>query len=166
MAAKMEIKTESPVDMIERVNQIINEHGNTERVNWEKYFMSLALLTSSRSPCHRLHVGCVLVRNNRIISTGYNGWLAGLEHESVLRLDALGKPHEMATIHAEQNAICYGANTGISLNEATAYITHYPCLQCAKLLAACGVKKIYYHTDYNNDELVPVVCPILEIIKI
>lgn len=72
----------------------------------------------------------------------------------------------MATIHAEQNAICYGANAGISLNEATAYITHYPCLECAKLLTSCGVVQVYYHDDYHNDPLVPIICNKLKIIKI
>jgi dCMP deaminase len=153
-------------NFLDHINQIVDEYKTKERVNWNQYFIGIALLTSCRSPCHRLHVGCILVKNNRIISTGYNGWLAGMEHTSVIRTDASGKQHEMATIHAEQNAICYSTNTGISINEATAYITHYPCLNCAKLLAACGIKKIYYHHDYNNDELIPIICRNLEIIKI
>jgi len=151
---------------INDIQKLIKNWDGNERINWDEYFMSLALLASSRSPCNRLHVGCVLVKNNRIISMGYNGFLTGEEHKSIIRQEADGKPHERATIHAEQNAICYGANTGVALNGAIAYITHYPCLNCAKILITCGVKKIYYHDDYNNDELVSKISSKLEIIKI
>ena len=70
------------------------------RPNWDDYFKSLSLLTATRSPCERLQVGCVLVKENRIISQGYNGFLPNCVHESVVRDN-----HEMATIHSEQNAI-------------------------------------------------------------
>lgn len=155
--------------MQSKINDIMNlseQWKNTDRICWNDYFMCMAFLTATRSPCHRLHVGCVLVKNNRVVSMGYNGFLSGEEHKSVVRVAEDGKEHEMATIHAEQNSICYGANTGVSLHETTAYITHYPCLNCAKLLASCGVIKIYYHEDYHNDPLVPVICSKLEIIKI
>ena len=69
-------------------------------MSWDDYFSSLSLLISSRSPCHRLHVGCVLVNEKRVLSTGYNGFLPGAEHKSVVRNN-----HEQATVHAEQNAI-------------------------------------------------------------
>jgi len=151
------------MNKINDVSNLVKDWSNSDRISWDDYFMSLAYLTSSRSPCARLHVGCVLVKDKRIVSTGYNGWLSNVAHKSVIRKDSDGKEHEMATIHAEQNAICYGANTGVSLNDVVAYVTHYPCLQCAKLLASCGIKKVYYHSDYNNDNLVPIICPELEI---
>jgi len=137
-----------------------------ERISWNDYFMSLAFLTSSRSSCDRLHVGCVLVKNNRIVSMGYNGFMSGEEHKSVVKVGVDGKEHEMATIHAEQNAVGYGANTGVSLKECVAYITHYPCLNCAKLLCSCGITKVYYHDHYHNDPLVGSICSRLEITQI
>lgn len=119
------------------------------RPSWNEYFKDLASLTSSRSSCNRLHVGCILVSDNRIISQGYNGYLPGCKHEQVMR-----DGHEMATIHAEQNAITDCAKRGVSCNGATAYITHYPCINCMKILCASGIKKIFYINDYRNDELV------------
>ena len=151
---------------INDITELSKQWNSMDRINWDEYFMCLAILTSTRSPCSRLHVGCVLVKDKRVISMGYNGFPTGEKHTSVIQTDANGKPHEMATIHAEQNAICYGANTGVSLNGATAYITHYPCLNCAKLLLSCGIKTIIYHDDYNNDTFVSKVCSNLSISKI
>ena len=119
------------------------------RIVWDEYFMSIAFLAASRSSCDRLHVGSVLVKNTHIISMGYNGFLAGVPHTSIVRNN-----HEQATVHAEQNAISDAAKRGVSVDNATAYITHYPCINCAKILAASGIKKIVYHSDYNNDEVV------------
>lgn len=120
-----------------------------KRLSWDEYFISSALLIASRSSCHRLHVGCLLVKDNRIISAGYNGFLAGLPHESVVVNN-----HEQNTVHAEQNAISDCAKRGVNTNEATAYITHYPCINCAKILLAAGIKEIKYYHDYKNSELV------------
>ena len=122
---------------------------NNERPNWNEYFKEISQVTSKRSPCKRLKVGCVLVKENRIISQGYNGFLPGVPHESIIRNN-----HEQATIHAEQNALCDCAKRGVSCDESIAYITHYPCVICARLLLASGIKQIYYINDYNNDELV------------
>ena len=120
-----------------------------ERPNWNEYFKEISQVTSKRSPCERLKVGCVLVKENRIISQGYNGFLPGFPHESIVRNN-----HEQATIHAEQNALCDCAKRGVSCNESIAYITHYPCVICTRLLLASGITQIYYINDYNNDELV------------
>jgi len=155
--------------MTNKINDICELTKNwstSNRIEWDEYFMSLAILTSTRSPCERLHVGCVLVKDKRIISMGYNGFPTGETHKSVIRVGPDGKQHEFATIHAEQNAMCYGANTGVSLNNAIAYITHYPCLNCAKLLLSCGIKCIKYHFDYNNDPLVHEICTNLTITQI
>lgn len=119
-----------------------------ERISWDDYFMKAATLASIRSPCERLKVGCVLVKNNRLISMGYNGFLAGTDHRSIIRWG-----HEQATIHAEINAITDAAKRGVSIDDAEAYITHYPCINCFKALASSGVKKIYYQVDYKNDPI-------------
>ena len=120
-----------------------------ERPTWKEYFKEIVILTSKRSPCKRLQVGCLLVNNNRIISQGYNGYLPGAEHKQIIRNN-----HEVATIHAEQNSITDCAKRGVSCKDSIAYITHYPCLNCVKLLSASGIKEIYYIEDYNNDQLV------------
>ena len=119
-----------------------------ERISWDDYFMKAATLASIRSPCERLKVGCVLVKNNRLISMGYNGFLAGTDHRSIIRWG-----HEQATIHAEINAITDAAKRGVSIDDSVAYITHYPCINCFKALASSGVKKIYYQVDYKNDPI-------------
>ncbi len=128
------------------LNRNILEDG---RPDWNSYFLSVAILTSVRSSCHRLHVGCVIVKDNRIISTGYNGFLPNAPHKSVVVNN-----HEQATVHAEQNSITDAAKRGINVEGAHAYITHYPCIHCAKILAASGVKKIYYYNDYKNNSIV------------
>jgi len=120
-----------------------------ERPSWTEYFKQLALITSSRSPCERLKVGCVLVKDNRIISQGYNGFLPGAPHESKVMDN-----HEQATVHAEQNAITDCAKRGVSSLDCDAYITHYPCVNCMKILCASGIKNIYFINDYKNDPLV------------
>ena len=132
------------------LQQIIDltQSWNT-RLSWDDYFMSIAFLISSRSTCDRLHVGCVLVKDTRIISVGYNGFLPKLPHKSCIR-----DGHEQATVHSEQNAITDCAKRGVPTENAIAYITHYPCINCCKILCAAGIKKIFYHSDYKNDPLV------------
>ena len=134
------------MSFINKLKPILN---NNKRIDWHEYFMSIALLASIRSSCKRLQVGCVLTKNNRIISTGYNGFIKGFPHKSIVRDN-----HEQATVHAEQNAIADGAQRGINLDGCDAYITHFPCINCAKILAAAGIKGIKYHRDYRNDDLV------------
>lgn len=131
----------------------------SDRITWEKYFSELALLVSKRSPCHRLHVGCVFVKDNHIISTGYNGFLPGAAHNSIV-VDG----HEQATVHAEQNCIADCARRGVSTEGAQAWVTHFPCIGCFKSLVAAGVKEIYYMEDYRNSEIVLRLAGDLEII--
>ena len=119
------------------------------RISWDEYFSKIVGTTSERSPCERLQVGCLLVNDNRIVSQGYNGFLPGCPHESIIRDN-----HEQATLHAEQNALMDCAKRGVSCDGCTAYITHYPCIICARLLLAGGIKKIKYVNDYVNDDLV------------
>ena len=132
-----------------------------ERISWNDYFMKAATLASVRSPCERLKVGCVLVKNNRLISMGYNGFLAGTDHRSIVRWG-----HEQATIHAEINAITDAAKRGVSIDDSVAYITHYPCINCFKALASSGVKKIYYQVDYKNDPFVEELGYGISLIKV
>ena len=120
-----------------------------ERLSWDEYFSKIVSVTAERSPCERLQVGCLLVKDNRIISQGYNGFLPGCPHKSIVR-----DSHEQATLHAEQNALMDCAKRGVSCDGCIAYITHYPCIICARLLLAGGIKKINYLNDYKNDELV------------
>lgn len=120
-----------------------------ERISWDQYFSRIVMTTSERSPCERLQVGCLLVHENRIVSQGYNGFLPGCPHESIVRDN-----HEQATLHAEQNALMDCAKRGVSCNGCTAYITHFPCIICTRLLLAGGIKKIKYVNDYKNDDLV------------
>jgi dCMP deaminase len=123
------------------------------RPRWDEYFKKLVLATKERSSCERLQVGCLLVKENRIVSQGYNGFLPGCPHKSVVRNN-----HEQATVHAEQNALCDCAKRGVSCLDATAYVTHYPCIICCRLLLASGIKEIKYIEDYKNDELVGYFC--------
>ncbi len=143
----------SPIDLIAQATEAFSH-----RPSWDEYFMATAKLIASRSNCERLNVGCVVVssgqRKNRLIAAGYNGWLPGTPHASRMR-----DGHEQATVHAEQNAIADAARRGSSVDGCTAYVTHYPCINCAKILAASGIAAIKYHADYHND---PLVRPILK----
>jgi len=122
---------------------------NNDRLNWDEYFMSIALLASQRSPCKRLHVGSVVVKENRLISMGYNGYIAGAPHISRVK-DA----HEQSIIHSEVNALADCAKRGTSLLDSKIYVTHYPCINCFRTIASCGIKEVIYLYDYNNDEIV------------
>ena len=119
------------------------------RPTWDEYFKQLVTITASRSSCEKLNVGCILVNDNRIIAQGYNGYISGCEHNMIIR-----NGHNIATIHAEQNTIVDCAKRGVSCNNCTAYITHFPCYNCMKLMVASGIKEIKYIEDYKNDSLV------------
>ena len=129
-----------------------------DRPGWTEYFKKIVLVTKERSPCERLQVGCVLVKDNRIVSQGYNGFLPGCPHESIVR-----DGHEQATVHAEQNAIADCARRGAACEGTIAYITHYPCIICARMLLASGIKEINYIEDYKNDDLVKSFCDQLDV---
>lgn len=143
----------SPIDLIIQATAAF-----PRRPSWDEYFMATAALIASRSNCERLHVGCVLVtggtRKNRVVAAGYNGFLPGSPHISRMR-----DGHEQATVHAEQNAVADAARRGSSVEGCVAYVTHFPCLNCVKILAGAGIAEIRYHADYNND---PLVGPLLE----
>lgn len=134
--------------MLSKISELA-KNNNNNRLNWDEYFMSIALLASCRSPCERLHVGSTIVKNNRLISMGYNGFIPGAPHISRVQDN-----HEQSIIHSEVNAITDCARRGTSLEGAKIYITHYPCPNCFRSIAACGIKEIYYHNDYNNNPIV------------
>lgn len=141
-----------PLGPVDAIAELIEAWHH--RLTWDEYFMATTFLIASRSTCERLNVGCVIVSGgdgkNRLIAAGYNGFLPGAPHKSRVRDN-----HEQGTVHAEQNAIADAARRGISLSGATAYVTHFPCINCAKVLAAAGIAVIKYHHDYNNDPIVP-----------
>ena len=145
-------KSNDPVDTIAAAAERFSH-----RPSWDEYFMATAVLIATRSNCERLHVGCVIVtggeRKNPIVAAGYNGFLPGSPHVSRLR-----DGHEQATVHAEQNAVTDAARRGSSVEGCVAYVTHYPCINCAKILAAAGIAEIKYHSEYSND---PLVAPLL-----
>lgn len=112
--------------------------------------MAQAVLLSLRSTCARLEVGATIVRDRRIIAGGYNGSVSGDVHcidEGCYVVDG----HCVRTIHAEMNAILQCAKFGVATEGAEIYVTHFPCLQCTKMILQAGIKKIYYLNDYRND---------------
>lgn len=128
------------------------------RPGWDEYFMTIARVVASRSTCLRRQVGAVLVRENRILATGYNGAPAGLRH--CLEVGCLrermevpaGERHELCRgLHAEQNALLQAAVYGISIRGATCYVTHQPCVMCAKMLANAGIGEVVFAGDYPDE---------------
>ena len=135
--------------MLSRYLLDFKEKNLEQRVDWDEYFMSIAVLASCRSPCERLNVGSVIVKNNRIISMGYNGYIPGAPH-----ISRVVDNHEQSIIHSEINAITDCARRGVSLEGSKIYITHYPCVNCFRSIAACGIKDVLYLEDYKNNEVV------------
>ena len=133
--------------MLSKITEFAN--SNQTRLDWDEYFMSIALLASQRSPCKRLNVGSVIVKNNRLISMGYNGYIPGAPHISRVQDN-----HEQSIIHSEINAITDCAKRGASLEDAKIYVTHYPCINCFRSIAACGIKEIIFLNDYHNNPIV------------
>jgi dCMP deaminase len=127
------------------------------RPSWEIYFMDITRLVSKRSTCRRRAVGAILVKDKRILSTGYNGAPSGIQHcldIGCLREDmnvASGERHELCRgIHAEQNAIIQAALHGVSIRGATLFCTNLPCSICAKMIINAGIIKIYYESGYAD----------------
>ena len=133
--------------MLSKITEYAN--SNKLRLDWDEYFMSIALLASQRSPCTRLNVGSVIVKNNRLISMGYNGFIPGAPHISRVKDN-----HEQSIIHSEINAITDCAKRGTSLEGSKIYVTHFPCINCFRSIAACGIKEIIYLEEYKNDLIV------------
>lgn len=125
--------------------------GGTMRPDWDTYFMKIAYAVSERSTCDRAYVGCVLVRDKRILTTGFNGSPSGQPHcDEVGHLLVDG--HCIRTIHAETNAIIQAALHGVSIKDSTCYVTHFPCINCTKALINAGITRLVYHINYRLDQ--------------
>jgi dCMP deaminase len=128
------------------------------RPSWDEYFMNIAELVGSRGTCDRGRAGCVIVRDRRILVTGYVGSAAGHDHcddvghemAKVIGDDGITSEHCIRTIHAEQNAIAQAAQMGIAINGGTLYCHFSPCYVCAKMLINAGIKRIVANLDYHR----------------
>ena len=119
------------------------------RPGWDEYFMQIAQTVATRSTCPRASVGCVLTRDRRILTTGYNGAPSGIPHCTEVGCRMVNDHCQRAT-HAEANAIVQAALHGVSVAGATAYCTHHPCINCTKLFISAGIKQIVYATPYPD----------------
>jgi dCMP deaminase len=127
------------------------------RPSWSEYFMTITNMVAKRSTCLRRHVGAILVKDKRILATGYNGAPAGVRHceeTGCLRRDSgvpSGQRHELCRgLHAEQNAIIQAAYHGVSISGSTLYCTNKPCIICSKMLINAGIKEIVYGEGYDD----------------
>lgn len=127
------------------------------RPSWDEYFMEIADLVRTRSTCVRRQVGAVIVKDKRILATGYNGAPIGCKHctdigcmREKLSIPS-GERHELCrAIHAEQNAIVQAAHSGVAIDGAVIYVTHQPCVLCAKMIINAGIKKIIFKGEYPD----------------
>jgi dCMP deaminase len=132
---------------------------NRERPDWDTYFMKIALLVSERSTCLRRKVGAVLVKEKRILATGYNGAPSGLKHcrevgclRERLKVPS-GQRHELCRgLHAEQNVIIQAAYHGVAIKNSILYVTCHPCSVCAKMIINAGIREIIVK-EYYPDEM-------------
>jgi dCMP deaminase len=144
------------------------------RPPWKEYFMEIAVLVSKRSTCRRRHVGALLVKDKRILATGYNGAPSGLRHcldIGCLREDLeipSGERHELCRgLHAEQNVIIQAAYHGVCIKGATLYCTNLPCSICTKMIINAGIVEILYLDGYadtmTKDMLEEAGIPVIKI---
>ncbi|MCU0666432.1 MAG: cytidine/deoxycytidylate deaminase family protein [Candidatus Omnitrophica bacterium] len=130
----------------------------SRRPTWDEYFMEVAFLVSKRATCFRRNVGAVLVKDKKILATGYNGAPSGLAHCSdigcireKLKVPS-GQRHELCRgLHAEQNVILQAALHGVSTKDSMLYITNQPCSICAKMLINAGIKEIVIAGEYPDE---------------
>lgn len=128
------------------------------RPDWDEYFLDIAALVARRSTCRRRSVGALLVRDRRLLTTGYNGAPSGLRHcldigclREEMKIPS-GERHELCRgLHAEQNAIIQAALHGVSVDGATLYCTNQPCVICAKMLINAGVVRLVIRDGYRDD---------------
>lgn len=130
-----------------------------KQLKWDKRFMEIARLVGTWCTCHRRNVGAVIVKDKRIIATGYNGAPAGVENclergyclRNKLQIPSGTKAEVCYSVHAEQNAIIQASKLGIAVDGATLYVTHQPCTICTKLIINAGIKRIVYGLEYPDD---------------
>ena len=136
---------------------VLIEMTQDERLSLDDYFMEIAFVVAKRSTCLRNHVGAVIAKDKRILTTGYNGAPSGLEH--CLDIGCIrdekniksGERHELCrAVHAEQNALIQAALHGISIEGATLYCTHQPCILCAKMIINAKIKKVIFEIPYPD----------------
>ncbi len=135
----------------------IKNSRKIHRPSWDEYFMKIAHFVSERSTCLRRKVGAVLVKDRRILVTGYNGAASGLRHcedigclREKMKVPS-GKRHEICRgLHGEQNAIIQAATFGLSIKGSTLYCTHQPCVLCAKMIINAGIKEVIYSGGYPD----------------
>lgn len=129
------------------------------RPNWQTYFLEMASLAATRSTCLRRRVGAVLVRDNIVLATGYNGAPRGTAHcediggclREKLNIPS-GQRHEICrAVHAEQNAIIQAARYGVAIDGASLYCTHQPCSLCAKMIINSGIGSVFYLEGYPDE---------------
>jgi dCMP deaminase len=139
------------------------DSNRNNRPGWDEYFIKLALLVAERSTCLRHHVGAVLVRDRKILTTGYNGAASGIR--DCLQLGCLrearkipsGTQHEICrAIHAEQNAIIQAGLHGIDIGGSVMYCTHSPCILCAKMLVNARISKFITCNEYPDRAFKPL----------
>jgi dCMP deaminase len=126
----------------------VSEHS--DRPSWDDYFMRITFQVSKRSTCPRAAVGAVIVRDKRILTTGYNGAPANLPHCTQVGC-LMVNGHCVRTLHAEQNAIIQGALHGVDVSHSTIYVTHQPCLVCAKMIINAGIVRVIYAGNYPDE---------------
>lgn len=129
----------------------------TKRSSWDKYFMTITSDVSERATCVKRKVGAIVVKDNRILSTGYNGAPKGFKHcekEGCLRKKMnvpSGQRHELCRgLHAEQNAIIQAAVHGVEIEEGTIYCNYQPCVICVKMMINAGIKRLVYSGEYPD----------------
>lgn len=130
-----------------------------KRPNWDEYFMGITEMVSSRSTCLRRKVGAIIVKEKRILTTGYNGPPQGVKHcdelggclRDKLKIPSGERMELSRAVHAEQNAIIQAAKYGIDINGGTMYVTNHPCFICAKMIINAGIKKIIYKEGYPDE---------------
>jgi len=126
----------------------VSEHSY--RPSWDEYFMLITFEVATRSTCPRASVGAVIVRDKRILTTGYNGSPRGLPHCTEAGCLIING-HCVRALHAEQNAIIQGALHGVDVSHSVLYVTHQPCLSCAKMIINAGIERVVYAGDYPDE---------------
>ncbi|MBQ9021594.1 MAG: cytidine/deoxycytidylate deaminase family protein [Eggerthellaceae bacterium] len=149
-----QVEQAEPSEPAERPQPVLG----VDRPSWDEYFMTLANQVATRTTCLRRAVGCVIVKDKRILATGYNGVPTGLRHcaETGCLREQLGIPsghrHEICRgLHAEQNAIIQAARYGTDIRGATIYVNTQPCVVCAKMLINAGIEEIVYQNPYPDE---------------
>jgi dCMP deaminase len=158
--ADVQLRNDGPLEVLHAdVQRVLEESLGFERPSWDAYFLSIARVVASRSNCVKRHVGAVIARDRRIVSTGYNGTPRGVRNcneggcprcnafaESGTRLD------ECLCSHGEENAIVQAAYHGVSVRGGALYTTFFPCLFCTKLIINAGLSEVVYNAAYHLDE--------------